>query len=560
MSTIYPHRQPASLSKYPRLNVREFGAKGDGHTDDTDAIERALAALSHSEEEGGPDGHPFADRNFPCAGTVYLPPGEYLVTRPIVLRRCVVLEGTAGAGDWSATYLWIRNNGSSGSRIDGIVADMDYSSESIPLKKDASFSQIRNLLIQAHPDQDHLPGLSMLGHGIRIHAHGVLVQNVVVSGMGGNGIHIEADHRDGKNANGWRIDNCRLTFCQNGLFVTGRDANAGLCTGVDVSSNRECGMWDANGLGNTYVGCHEADNGTMVDGVYSGASYRVRSESGEAVPSNESTFVGCYEELPPRFDMAASGAIVVGGYLGHHIGSASLKAPGTRISQTGSKLKFLQFHNDGDSGGPLARTYAEIPVAEEQSPIVMGYHEPTVILPDGTQSYLEDNWQIKRHINPTFRTNRTWTICQNRDSNLAPFGWTGRTHPKGPGHPFILNPMLNTEFNFIVPADVNWVENASPVPVVLAGGSERSIQFSYTDLITVDGRGMFCTFSVALVDSPSLHNPSVAALPSDATEIGPYQISATGCTVKIRNNAAVDLSIIVWGHFQQHEDAGRLRT
>src|SRR5258708_22482976 len=46
-------------------NVREFGAAGDGQTDDTDAIEHAVR-----------DGD----------GLVEFPPGTYRITRPIVVR------------------------------------------------------------------------------------------------------------------------------------------------------------------------------------------------------------------------------------------------------------------------------------------------------------------------------------------------------------------------------------------------------------------------------------------------------------------------------------------
>lgn len=50
--------------KTRRFDVRDFGAKGDGLADDTDAIQRAIDAAG-----GPPD----------------LPPGTYLITRPLVL-------------------------------------------------------------------------------------------------------------------------------------------------------------------------------------------------------------------------------------------------------------------------------------------------------------------------------------------------------------------------------------------------------------------------------------------------------------------------------------------
>lgn len=62
-----------------RFNIREFGAKGDGVTLDTDALERAIRACA---EAGG--------------GTVVLPPGRYL-TRPFNLTSSLNLHLETGA-------------------------------------------------------------------------------------------------------------------------------------------------------------------------------------------------------------------------------------------------------------------------------------------------------------------------------------------------------------------------------------------------------------------------------------------------------------------------------
>ncbi|PSC69079.1 band 7 [Micractinium conductrix] len=63
-----------------RYNVKAFGAKGDGSTDDTAAIKRAIAAANAAP------------------GVVLFPPGTYILTKPItVYRGKVVLRG-AGQG------------------------------------------------------------------------------------------------------------------------------------------------------------------------------------------------------------------------------------------------------------------------------------------------------------------------------------------------------------------------------------------------------------------------------------------------------------------------------
>jgi hypothetical protein len=66
------------------LNVRDFGAKGDGKHDDTSAILAAIAA------EGGDTGPSFWQTKI-----VYLPAGTYLVSRPLLKRYA---DGRFGSG------------------------------------------------------------------------------------------------------------------------------------------------------------------------------------------------------------------------------------------------------------------------------------------------------------------------------------------------------------------------------------------------------------------------------------------------------------------------------
>lgn len=58
------------------VNVRDFGAKGDGVTDDTTAIQ---AAINRASDKGG--------------GTVYLPAGKYIQSQTLVLKAKVKLLG-----------------------------------------------------------------------------------------------------------------------------------------------------------------------------------------------------------------------------------------------------------------------------------------------------------------------------------------------------------------------------------------------------------------------------------------------------------------------------------
>ena len=61
-------------------NIRDFGAKGDGRSDDTDAVQHAIEATG---------------------GFVEFPPGDYLLTRTVTLNLPITgragLTGSAGA-------------------------------------------------------------------------------------------------------------------------------------------------------------------------------------------------------------------------------------------------------------------------------------------------------------------------------------------------------------------------------------------------------------------------------------------------------------------------------
>ncbi|KAF3926266.1 hypothetical protein ABW20_dc0106110 [Dactylellina cionopaga] len=68
-------------------NVIEFGAKGDGTTDDTDAINAAISGGDFARCGLGCDSSTIAP------AIVYFPPGKYLVTRPIIAMYYTQLVG-----------------------------------------------------------------------------------------------------------------------------------------------------------------------------------------------------------------------------------------------------------------------------------------------------------------------------------------------------------------------------------------------------------------------------------------------------------------------------------
>lgn len=90
MSRIKRQGKPAYLGKddYKIFrNVREYGAKGDGNTDDTDAIKRAIT-------EGSRCGRG-CDSSTVTPAIVYFPPGIYKVSKPIIPYYYTQLIGDA---------------------------------------------------------------------------------------------------------------------------------------------------------------------------------------------------------------------------------------------------------------------------------------------------------------------------------------------------------------------------------------------------------------------------------------------------------------------------------
>ena len=129
----------ATADAAPRVSARDFGAVGDGRTDDTAALQAALDAAFASGRET----------------VVTIPPGTYKVTRTLRVRPPAGAAGNLG-----------RRSGISaqGAHLVSAIADGGNVLEFV------SASTIRFVLIE---------GLDILG-----------------GGREGHGIHIECDHKD----------------------------------------------------------------------------------------------------------------------------------------------------------------------------------------------------------------------------------------------------------------------------------------------------------------------------------------------------------------------------
>jgi glucan 1,3-beta-glucosidase len=74
-------------------NVKDYGAMGDGTTDDTDAINKAISDAASGNARCGND--PYCDSSTTTPAIVYFPSGNYLVSKPIVMYYYTQLIGNA---------------------------------------------------------------------------------------------------------------------------------------------------------------------------------------------------------------------------------------------------------------------------------------------------------------------------------------------------------------------------------------------------------------------------------------------------------------------------------
>ncbi len=92
---VHPPNSKAKVTSFEdgTINLRDFGAVGDGVTDDGPALQLALDAL---QSQGG--------------GTLYIPPGHYAIITP-VSKNFSVSDSVILQGEPSATPIDVAGNG-----------------------------------------------------------------------------------------------------------------------------------------------------------------------------------------------------------------------------------------------------------------------------------------------------------------------------------------------------------------------------------------------------------------------------------------------------------------
>lgn len=116
-------------------------------------------------------------------------------------------------------------------------------------------------------------------HGVELHGIGIF-NNVYIYGSSGNNLHVDACATNGTNSDQSTFTNCAFhQSLNNGVYLTGCDANIIIFTNCRASDNAHWGFYDNGFLGNTYVQCQAANDGNAQDVVvnYNGRGYAARN-------------------------------------------------------------------------------------------------------------------------------------------------------------------------------------------------------------------------------------------------------------------------------------------
>ncbi len=301
------------------VNVKDFGAVGDGVADDSAAIQ---AALDYTTSLSG----------FAQGRTVYVPEGRYSLETTLYVRRQVTLIGETAGSFFSAAVLLPAKN------ITAIQIDFENLIDAperrgggsivenfkivyqaaLPTVWQSSTSYSVGDLVVSQPGADDFAGQALdpkisniytmectspgtsgsstpnwdattpltnaqgpltyaegatisdgsvtwtvrLLAGVRMHVNAQL-KSVWVEGSPGNGFLLTGDVASNpySNINNFSLENCTANSGgMHGLFVQGACGNAGNVKNFLAISNRRWGIYDRSFLGNTYIGCNGSTN------------------------------------------------------------------------------------------------------------------------------------------------------------------------------------------------------------------------------------------------------------------------------------------------------------
>ena len=265
------------------VNVHWFGVASDGVTDDSPAFVAALALLKQIAGNSG--GTSFTK----ASPELFIPAGAYFMgTTTLDITHAVSIRGE-GSGfngvapatllKWGPNATAIRIQAANTSGAGTVDGGIHFSGQGTRL--------------QGFAVEGSFNGTEGEFHGVHAKAK-FSAEDFVVNSFAGDGIHIHCTSGSGAadegNANLFRIENAALLGCRDGLSTKGADANAGSCINVDCSFNRRWGVNESSFLGNSYIACHTAGNGSWAGAPstvsFNGIRYAVRDGLEAAASTN----------------------------------------------------------------------------------------------------------------------------------------------------------------------------------------------------------------------------------------------------------------------------------
>lgn len=264
---IYPTTAPPPNpgGGLPILNVKDFGAVGDGVTDDAPAFQAAVRAATLNAIR----------TEFAVSPAVYVPPVDtfYRIGSEIEINRTVRLFGEWGSWLGASRLVCVKDITCINIRDrEGGTAPDVYTQQ-----YSGVFCTVEGLRIECDDPT------TTEGYGILSNAT-CNIKDCFIQGFGRDGVfingNIPGDDVTGNdpdppsktepfgyygNANLFQVENVTSwTNKGNGFRVLGNNVNAGMFLKCDASRNKGVGFLDESSLGNTYVACHVATNATNI--------------------------------------------------------------------------------------------------------------------------------------------------------------------------------------------------------------------------------------------------------------------------------------------------------
>lgn len=242
------------------INVKDYGATGNGSTDDTTAIQSAVNAAS--------------------TGVLVFPRGTYIVSQTIVIPNHIVIDGLYGKDRSFGVII----KQAAGANLDAVIAHTNWYNNSTG---GGDFFVVRNIIIDGNGSNQ----TSGMGIGIVGGAYRAEIDNCMIENTRGDGIRLTDITRNGTTLTSTgscvenRVSNCIISsFGLGGLaFVNGsntgpgtegvaiRDGNNNLTdwfvtnTVIRSGSNGH-GIYADKGSGGLITGNHTYSTG--LDGIY----------------------------------------------------------------------------------------------------------------------------------------------------------------------------------------------------------------------------------------------------------------------------------------------------